>query len=74
MFKEIFIRFIRYLFFRLVYRDLLFGAQQIVNTVVSSFLSAYCLKMAVMFEEELWKTFDIYSEGLNQAEVEFVRE
>lgn len=74
MFKEIFIWFICYLFFCLVYCDLLSGVQQIVNMVVLLFLSVYCLKMVVMFEEELWKMFDIYSEGLNQVEVEFVCE
>ena len=30
--------------------------------------------MAVMPEEELWKTFDTHPEGLNQAEVESARE
>ncbi len=70
MFKEIFTRLIRHLPSRLVHRDPLPGAQQTVNTVVPPSLSAHCLKMAVMPEEELWKTFDTHPEGLNQAEVE----
>ncbi|HAN4576155.1 TPA: ATPase P, partial [Escherichia coli] len=57
MFKEIFTRFIRHLPSRLVHRDPLPGAQQTVNTAVPPSLSAHCLKMAVMPEEELWKTF-----------------
>lgn len=74
MFKEIFTRLIRHLPSRLVHRDPLPGAQQTVNTVVPPSLSAHCLKMAVMPEEELWKTFDTHPEGLNQAEVESARE
>ena len=74
MFKEIFTRLIRHLPSRLVHRDPLPGAQQTVNTAVPPSLSAHCLKMAVMPEEELWKTFDTHPEGLNQAEVESVRE
>ena len=74
MFKEIFTRFIRHLPSRLVHRDPLPGAQQTVNTAVPPSLSAHCLKMAVMPEEELWKTFDTHPEGLNQAEVESARE
>ena len=74
MFKEIFTRLIRHLPSRLVHRDPLPGAQQTVNTVVPPSLSAQCLKMAVMPEEELWKTFDTHPEGLNQAEVESARE
>ncbi|STM26081.1 Mg(2+) transport ATPase, P-type [Escherichia coli] len=70
MFKEIFTRLIRHLPSRLVHRDPLPGAQQTVNTAVPPSLSAHCLKMAVMPEEELWKTFDTHPEGLNQAEVE----
>ncbi len=58
MFKEIFTRLIRHLPSRLVHRDPLPGAQQTVNTAVPPSLSAHCLKMAVMPEEELWKTFD----------------
>ena len=73
MFKEIFTRLIRHLPSRLVHRDPLPGAQQTVNTVVPPSLSAHCLKMAVMPEEELWKTFDTHPEGLNQAEVEIAR-
>lgn len=53
MFKEIFTRLIRHLPSRLVHRDPLPGAQQTVNTVVPPSLSAHCLKMAVMPEEEL---------------------
>ncbi|MFP1482731.1 hypothetical protein ACLB1S_03300 [Escherichia coli] len=45
-----------------------------MNTAVPPSLSAHCLKMAVMPEEELWKTFDTHPEGLNQAEVESARE
>lgn len=74
MFKEIFTRLIRHLPSRLVHRDPLPGAQQTVNTAVPPSLSAHCLKMAVMPEEELWKTFDTHPEGLNQAEVESARE
>lgn len=74
MFKEIFTRFIRHLPSRLVHRDPLPGAQQTVNTAVPPSLSAHCLKMAVMPEEELWKTFDTHPEGLNLAEVESARE
>ncbi|RDS56660.1 Magnesium-transporting ATPase, P-type 1 [Escherichia coli] len=74
MFKEIFTRLIRHLPSRLVHRDPLPGAQQTVNAVVPPSLSAHCLKMAVMPEEELWKTFDTHPEGLNLAEVEFARE
>lgn len=74
MFKEIFTRFIRHLPSRLVHRDPLPGAQQTVNTAVPPSLSAHCLKMAVMPEEELWKTFDTHPEGLNQAEVKSARE
>lgn len=74
MFKEIFTRLIRHLPSRLVHRDPLHGAQQTVNTAVPPSLSAHCLKMAVMPEEELWKTFDTHPEGLNQAEVESARE
>lgn len=66
MFKEIFTRLIRHLPSRLVHRDPLPGAQQTVNTAVPPSLSAHCLKMAVMPEEELWKTFDTHPEGLNQ--------
>ena len=65
MFKEIFTRFIRHLPSRLVHRDPLPGAQQTVNAAVPPSLSAHCLKMAVMPEEELWKTFDTHPEGLN---------
>lgn len=64
MFKEIFTRLIRHLPSRLVHRDPLPGAQQTVNAVVPPSLSAHCLKMAVMPEEELWKTFDTHPEGL----------
>ena len=60
MFKEIFTRLIRHLPSRLVHRDPLPGAQQTVNTAVPPSLSAHCLKMAVMPEEELWKTFDTH--------------
>ena len=74
MFKEIFTRLIRHLPSRLVHRDPLPGAQQTVNAVVPPSLSAHCLKMAVMPEEELWKTFDTHPEGLNLAEVEFASE
>ena len=74
MFKEIFTRLTRHLPSRLVHRDPLPGVQQTVNTVVPPSLSAHCLKMAVMPEEELWKTFDTHPEGLNQAEVESARE
>ncbi len=49
------------------------GAQQTVNAAVPPSLSAHCLKMAVMPEEELWKTFDTHPEGLNLAEVESAR-
>ena len=56
MFKEIFTRLIRHLPSRLVHRDPLPGAQQTVNTAVPPSLSAHCLKMTVMPEEELWKT------------------
>lgn len=55
MFKEIFTRLIRHLPSRLVHRDPLPGAQQTVNAAVPPSLSAHCLKMAVMPEEELWK-------------------
>ncbi len=74
MFKEIFTRLTRHLPSRLVHRDPLPGVQQTVNTVVPPSLSAHCLKMAVMPEEELWKTFDTHPEGLHQAEVESARE
>lgn len=74
MFKEIFTRLIRHLPSRLVHRDPLPGAQQTVNAAVPPSLSAHCLKMAVMPEEELWKTFDTHPEGLNLAEVESARE
>ena len=67
MFKEIFTRLIRHLPSRLVHRDPLPGAQQTVNAAVPPSLSAHCLKMAVMPEEELWKTFDTHPEGLNLA-------
>ena len=69
MFKEIFTRLIRHLPSRLVHRDPLPGAQQTANIPIPPSLSAHCLKMAVMPEEELWKTFDTHPEGLNQAEV-----
>ena len=59
MFKEIFTRLTRHLPSRLVHRDPLPGAQQTVNTVVPPSLSAHCLKMAVMPEEELWKTWNL---------------
>ena len=74
MFKEIFTRLIRHLPSRLVHRDPLPGAQQTVNAAVPPSLSAHCLKMAVMPEEELWKTLDTHPEGLNLAEVESARE
>lgn len=57
MFKEIFTRLIRHLPSRLVHRDPLPGVQQTANTPSPPSLSAHCLKMANMPEDELWKTF-----------------
>ncbi|GCU60286.1 magnesium transporter [Escherichia coli] len=65
MFKEIFTRFIRHLPSRLVHRDPLPGAQQTVNSAVPPSLSAHCRKMSVMPGEEVWKTFDTNSDGIN---------
>lgn len=43
------------------------------STPIPPSLSEHCLKMALMDEEALWKTFGTHPEGLNAAEVENAR-
>ena len=53
-----------------MHRDPLPNAQTVASTPIPPSLSEHCLKMALMDEEALWKTFGAHPEGLNAAEVE----
>ncbi|HGN9371543.1 TPA: magnesium-translocating P-type ATPase [Citrobacter pasteurii] len=72
--RQLFARLNRHLPHRLVHRDPLPNAQTVASTPIPPSLSEHCLKMALMDEEALWKTFDAHPEGLNAAEVESARE
>ncbi|MGP8847214.1 cation-transporting P-type ATPase, partial [Enterobacter hormaechei] len=50
------------------------NAQTVASTPIPPSLSEHCLKMALMDEAALWKTFGAHPEGLNAAEVEKARE
>ncbi|TKV17463.1 magnesium-translocating P-type ATPase [Citrobacter sp. wls613] len=72
--RQLFARLNRHLPHRLVHRDPLPNAQTVASTPIPPSLSEHCLKMALMNEETLWKTFNTHPEGLNAAEVESARE
>ena len=72
--RQLFARLGRHLPDRLVHRDPLPNAQSIASTPIPSSLSEHCLKVAVMDEKTLWKTFHAHPEGLNVAEVNAARE
>ncbi len=72
--RQLFARLNRHLPHRLVHRDPLPNAQTVASTPIPPSLSEHCLKMALMDEEALWKTFGAHPEGLNAAEVENARE
>ncbi|MCO4160322.1 magnesium-translocating P-type ATPase [Citrobacter amalonaticus] len=72
--RQLFARLGRHLPDRLVHRDPLPNAQSIASTPMPSSLSEHCLKVAVMDEKTLWKTFNAHPEGLNAAEVNAARE
>ena len=74
MTRQLFARLNRHLPHRLVHRDPLPNAQTVASTPIPPSLSEHCLKMALMDEEALWKTFGAHPEGLNAAEVESARE
>lgn len=72
--RQLFARLGRHLPDRLVHRDPLPNAQSIASTPMPSSLSEHCLKVAVMDEKTLWKTFNAHPEGLTAAEVNAARE
>ena len=72
--RQLFARLNRHLPHRLVHRDPLPNAQTVASTPIPPSLSEHCLKMALMDEAALWKTFGAHPEGLNAAEVENARE
>ena len=72
--RQLFARLNRHLPHRLVHRDPLPSAQTVASTPIPPSLSEHCLKMALMDEAALWKTFGAHPEGLNAAEVENARE
>ena len=72
--RQLFARLGRHLPDRLVHRDPLLNAQSIASTPMPSSLSEHCLKVAVMDEKTLWKTFNAHPEGLNATEVSAARE
>jgi len=72
--RQLFARLGRHLPDRLVHRDPLPNAQSIASTPMPSSLSEHCLKVAVMDEKTLWKTFNAHPEGLNATEVSAARE
>ncbi|MET6679370.1 magnesium-translocating P-type ATPase [Citrobacter amalonaticus] len=72
--RQLFARLGRHLPDRLVHRDPLPNAQSIASTPMPSSLSEHCLKVAVMDERTLWKTFNAHPEGLNATEVSAARE
>ena len=74
MTRQLFARLNRHLPHRLVHRDPLPNAQTVASTPIPPSLSEHCLKMALMDEDALWKTFGAHPEGLNAAEVENARE
>ena len=74
MTRQLFARLSRHLPHRLVHRDPLPNAQTVASTPIPPSLSEHCLKMALMDEDALWKTFGAHPEGLNAAEVENARE
>lgn len=72
--RQLFARLGRHLPARLVHRDPLPDAKTLAVGAIPSTLSEHCLKVAVMDEKTLWKTFDAHPEGLNTAEVNAARE
>ena len=65
--RQLFARLNRHLPHRLVHRDPLPNAQTVASTPIPPSLSEHCLKMALMNEETLWKTFNTHPEGFISA-------
>jgi hypothetical protein len=61
MTRQLFARLNRHLPHRLVHRDPLPNAQTVASTPIPPSLSEHCLKMALMDEAALWKTFGAQS-------------
>ena len=63
--RQLFARLNRHLPHRLVHRDPP-NAQTVASTPIPPSLSEHCLKMALMDEAALWKTFGAHPEGLKR--------
>jgi len=58
---------------RLIARDPLPNANTIAGADIPAGLTARCLNVAAMDENEVWRAFGGHPEGLNAAEVEKIR-